>query len=191
MPYATGRVYHDADAHLMELPDFLRDHAEPAWRERMPRLGGGTGIGEQRNDIDWAARTCPLHTDPAYRADEAQLMLRKNYFAVGSFEREHRRQALDQLGFASQLVFNTMSSNPLVQAEQGDDVDLAYAMAEAHNRGMVEFCSVDARLLPVGYVALMDLERAGTQAAAALALGCKALMIASACPRRHSPSHIG
>ena len=30
MPYATGRVIHDADAHIMETPTWLRDHAEPA-----------------------------------------------------------------------------------------------------------------------------------------------------------------
>ena len=64
-------------------------------------------------------------------------------------------------------------------------------MADAHNRGMVEFCSVDQRLLPVGYVALMDLERAAAQASRAIELGCKALMIASQCPRDHSPSHVG
>ena len=30
MPYAEGRVVHDADAHLMETPTWLRDHAEAA-----------------------------------------------------------------------------------------------------------------------------------------------------------------
>ncbi len=101
----------------------------------MPLLGI-SAIGESPDDqIDWAARTCPLHLDPAYRADEAELLLRKNYFAVGSFEREHRAQALDQLGFASQLVFNTWSSGALVRAEQGDDVELAYEMAPTRTTG--------------------------------------------------------
>ena len=45
MVYASGRTYHDADAHIMELPDFLRDHADPAFRDRMPRLGI-SAIGE-------------------------------------------------------------------------------------------------------------------------------------------------
>ena len=201
MPYASGRTYHDADSHVMELPDFLREHADPAFRERMPQLGV-SAIGDDRDSaIDWAARTCPLHLDPEYRGDETQVTIRKNYFAVGSFERDHRAEALDQLGFASQLVFNTWTSAELVRAEHAygkadadvtaDDVDLAYAMADAHNRGMVHFCEVDPRLLPVGYVSLMDIERAAEQAASAIALGCKALMIASACPRNHSPSHIG
>jgi predicted TIM-barrel fold metal-dependent hydrolase len=56
---------------------------------------------------------------------------------------------------------------------------------------MVDFCALDRRLLPVGYVPLADFERASSMAHEALAMGCKALMIASACPRRHSPSHVG
>ena len=30
MPYASGRTIHDADAHIMETPTWLRDHADPA-----------------------------------------------------------------------------------------------------------------------------------------------------------------
>ena len=191
MAYASGRTYHDADSHLMELPNFLRDNAPRSMRDRMPRLGI-SAIGETTgSNVDWQAKTCPLHIDADYRADESQITIRKNYFAIGSFEPAHRPQALDQLGFASQLVFNTWSSTPLVEAEHGTDVAFAYAMADAHNRGMVEFCSVDPRLLPVGYVALMDIEQAAAQAGRAIELGCKALMIASACPAGHSPSHIG
>jgi len=28
MPYASGRVIHDADAHIMEVPGFLEEHLE-------------------------------------------------------------------------------------------------------------------------------------------------------------------
>src|SRR5207237_2516913 len=38
MPYAEGRTFFDADSHLMELPGFLRDHADPSIRERLPQL---------------------------------------------------------------------------------------------------------------------------------------------------------
>ncbi len=27
MPYVEGRIVHDADAHIMETPNWLRDHA--------------------------------------------------------------------------------------------------------------------------------------------------------------------
>ena len=56
---------------------------------------------------------------------------------------------------------------------------------------IVEFCSVDPRLLPTGYVPLADFERSAAFAREALEMGCKALLIASACPRHHSPSHVG
>ena len=41
--------------------------------------------------------------------DEAQLLLRKNWAATGSFIKEDRPQALDLLGFERQLVFSTLS----------------------------------------------------------------------------------
>ena len=81
-------------------------------------------------------------------------MTRKNWKATGSFIAEDRPQALDLLGVASQLVFNTFANGALQRAEHGDDVDYAYGLARAHNRAMVDFCSVDQRLLPVGYVPL-------------------------------------
>jgi hypothetical protein len=32
MPYAEGRVIHDADAHIMEMPGFLADYLEAKYR---------------------------------------------------------------------------------------------------------------------------------------------------------------
>jgi uncharacterized protein len=122
--------------------------------------------------------------------DSDRIMLRKNWSAHGSFIREDRAAALDMLGFASQLVFNTFNNNALQEAEHGDDLSLAYGMARAHNRAIVDFCSIDGRLLPVGYVPLADLDSAPRFAAEALAMGCKALMVASACPPGHSPTHV-
>jgi predicted TIM-barrel fold metal-dependent hydrolase len=55
---------------------------------------------------------------------------------------------------------------------------------------MVEFCSVDARLLPTCYVPLADLDRAPVLAGEAIAMGAAALLVASGCPPDHSPSHI-
>jgi predicted TIM-barrel fold metal-dependent hydrolase len=75
--------------------------------------------------------------------------------------------------------------------EGGRDVDLTYAVARAHTRHMVDFCSVDRRLLPTGYVPLVDFERTAKAAREAIELGAKALMIPSRCPDDHSPSHIG
>ena len=38
MPYAEGRVFHDADSHVMETPDWLVPYADPAVRARMRPL---------------------------------------------------------------------------------------------------------------------------------------------------------
>src|SRR5260221_14158189 len=44
MPYAEGRVYYDADSHVMELPHWLEDYADADTRERIrPLYLGGAG----------------------------------------------------------------------------------------------------------------------------------------------------
>jgi uncharacterized protein len=199
MPYSEGRIVHDADAHLMETPTWLRDHAEPRFRDRLPvlRYPGGNELRQtgnpQEQQADLAASFARLrarHGSEEYRADEeAEIMARKNFAATGSFIAEDRPRALDLLGFSSQLVFNTFHNGRLHDLEHGGDDELAYAAARAHNRGMVAFCSVDPRLLPSCYVPLVDPVRAVAAAGEALAQGAAALLVASGCPPRFSPSH--
>jgi predicted TIM-barrel fold metal-dependent hydrolase len=190
MPYAPpDRVIHDADAHVMETPDWLVPFADPAIRPRVPMLYLATTKPGEDRLIDKLARD---HRDPAYRARDAEeIMLRKNWAATGSFLKEDRPAALDLLGFKSQLIFNTFQNTYLSQLEQASDLDFAYGIARAHNRAMVDFCAVDARLLATAYVPLADFARARAMAEEALALGAKALLISSRCPREHSPSHVG
>jgi predicted TIM-barrel fold metal-dependent hydrolase len=188
MPYVEGRTIHDADSHVVETPDWFFPYADAAVRERLEPLYVSTVKPGEDDLIDHYRRR---HADAKYRADDAeQIMLRKNWSATGSFIKEDRPAALDLLGFASQLVFNTFANKTLQRVEHGD-VELAYGTARAHNRAITDFCSVDRRLLAVGYVPLADFALAATAADDAIALGCKALMIASACPPAHSPSHVG
>jgi predicted TIM-barrel fold metal-dependent hydrolase len=199
MPYCEMDVVHDADAHIMETPTWLRDHADPSIRGRIDTLtlGGGnelrqTGDPEaQLRDLDAAFDNLTRrHRSDEYLADEAvEVMNRKNYAATGSFLAEDRPRALDLLGFSSQLVFNTFHNRRLYDWEHGGDLDLAYGAARAHNRGMVEFCSVDDRLLPACYVPLADFDRSEAMAAEAVAMGAAALLVPSGCPSGHSPSH--
>lgn len=193
MPYATDRLIHDADAHIMETPDWLDPYLDPGLADRVERralvegVGGSGTDGEERFFQAAAERMA----DPAYRAeDEAQITIRKNWDAPGSWIAADRPAALDHLGFASQLIFNTFDSAYLDILEKGDDLDLADGVARAHNRAMVEFCSVDRRLLPTCYVPLADFGRAAAMATEAVEMGAAALLVASSCPRGHSPSHV-
>ena len=39
MTYAPSqRAFYDADSHIMELPDFLREYADPSIREQIPQV---------------------------------------------------------------------------------------------------------------------------------------------------------
>ena len=189
MAYIADRIVHDADAHIMEPPDWLIEHADPAWRDRMPTLFVDLLAPEEAREPEMA-HFRRKHADAGYRAEfESQIMLRKNFAAAGSFIANDRPAALDMIGVASQLVFNTFANAHLVATEL-TDAPLAAAMARAHNRGVTEFCSVDPRLLPVAYVPLADIAEAPIIAREAIDAGAAALMIASACPAGHSPSHI-
>ncbi len=200
MPYSSGRVIHDADAHIMETPTWLRDHADASVRDRIPpvNLTGGNELrqtgdpDEQLQDLEVTfERLRRKHASAAYLADEAvDIMTRKNFAATGSFIAEDRPRALDLLGFASQLIFNTFHNRRLRDWEHGGDLELAYGAARAHNRGMIEFCSVDSRLLPTCYVPLVDFGRARDMADEAIGMGAAALLVASGCPPGHSPSHV-
>jgi predicted TIM-barrel fold metal-dependent hydrolase len=199
MPYAEGRLLHDADAHIMETPTWLRDHAEAAYRDRLPFLTYPSGNElrqtgrpeeQQRDLLASFEQLRARHLSDEYRAtEEADIMARKNFAATGSFIAEDRPRALDLLGFSSQLIFNTFHNGRLHALEHARDEELAYAAARAHNRGMLEFCSVDPRLLPSLYVPLVSPEQAVKATADALEQGAAAILVASGCPPALSPSH--
>ena len=199
MPYIQDRLVHDADAHIMETPNWLRDYADPGIRELIVDPGyvnelRQTGDNDQQlSDLDRAfEKIAEKHASAEYRENEAaEIMNRKNFAATGSFVAEDRRRTLEMIGVASQLVFNTFHNRKLRDWEHSGDLDFAYGTARAHNRGMLDFCSVDPRLLPTCYVPLADFDRAKAMAIEALEAGAAALLIPSGCPKGHSTSHTG
>jgi predicted TIM-barrel fold metal-dependent hydrolase len=185
MPYVEGQTIHDADSHVMELPGTINRYIDPKFREAFVAKTG-------RKDVlpEWFAKAAAQQEDPEFRAGaEANILLRKNYEALGAFRAEDRPATLDHLGFASQLVFTTACLSNF-GLEQMGEVELAVETARGHNRMMTEFCSVDRRLLATGYVPLIDRARAPEIAREAIALGAKALVIPSRHPPGFSPSHV-
>ena len=188
MPYIENRIVHDADAHTMELPNWFDDYADKniqkAFRER---FSGNKGLAQTYfENID------ENHQTSAYQEkNEEELMIRKNYDALGSFNSKDRSEALDLLGVQSQLVFPTSPNVWLESLEHGDDIDMLYSVAEATNRAQIDFCSDDKRLLPVTYIPLANIDRSIEIAKLAIQSGSSALLIPWACPKNHSTSHIG
>ncbi|MBI1329786.1 MAG: amidohydrolase family protein [Alphaproteobacteria bacterium] len=186
MPYVENRIVHDADSHLMELTDCLDDFLDARTRAAYDEL---PKVKAWPRDGDLVKKSNAVQDDPAFREGAIDnILLRKDYAALGAFRKQDRPAALDALGFSSQLIFTTWCLGNFGL----DDTrpDLAYTMAEAHNRMMVDFCSVDRRFLATAYVPLADFEGAIQTARKAIARGAKALMIPSVCPKGHSPSHI-
>lgn len=184
MSYATGRTYHDADSHVMELRDWLEPYADPGIRERLRPLDVGRGGGKlaARAVTEAEAR----RGDPdAATALEDRLMQAKGWSALGAFDPGERSRALDLLGFDRQLVFPTFASTQFAST----DPDLLYGGASALNRAMADFCAADRRLLAVASVPLADHERAVLAVDEAVRLGCSAVMVPSAAPPDRSPSH--
>jgi hypothetical protein len=63
------------------------------------------------------------------------------------------------------------------------------AGASAQSRAVAAFCASDRRLLPVGYVPLVDPERAVSCAEEAIGAGCAAVMVPSTAAGERSPTH--
>ena len=185
MPYVEGQTIHDADSHVMELPGTINRYLDPKARAAFAEK---TGRGDK--STHWSEKFEAQHQDPEFQAGaEANILLRKNYEALGAFNASDRPKTLDYLGFTSQLVFTTACLSNF-GLEQMGEVDLALEAARAHNRMMTEFCGVDRRLLATGYVPLIDRARAPQIAKEALELGAKALVIPSRHPPGFSPSHV-
>lgn len=188
MPYVEDRIVHDADAHVMETPEWIDAYAPS---HVVDYALAHFDIGDVQATLGEIERSRDLHADPGYRADDAaQVMQRKNWRATGSFIAEDRVQALDHLGFASQLVYPTVFNTMLEALEHGDDPAMTYAMASAANRAHVDFCSVDPRLLAVAYVPMQTFDGAIDAAREAIDAGAQALLIPNRCPRNHAPSHV-
>ena len=188
MAYVEGRIVHDADAHVMETPEWLDGFAPARVTDHLRR---NFDLGDVDAALAEIERSRRLHADPDYAAAVAtEVMLRKNWRATGSFVAEDRTVALDAMGFASQLIFPTVLNVLLENLEHSGDDGLIYDTAAAGNRALAQWCSDDERLLAVGYVPLASLELAPQAATVAIEAGCKALLIPNRCPRDHAPSHV-
>ena len=188
MAYVTDRIIHDADAHTMEPPEWLDEFGSQQVRDYARTEFFAGEESPIFSEIDHC-RT--LHLDPEFRAKaEQEIMLRKNYRAHGASNSLDRSEALDHMGFASQLVFPTMPNTLLEVMEHEAPPSLTYEVASAANRAQIAFCDADPRLLPVAYIPLQDFELATSCAIEAINAGAASLLIPNRMPKDHAHSHI-
>ena len=187
MSYAGEKLILDADSHLMELPDFLSRHADPAVRDLMPsfefeqlkiegvRFGGEAGL----------PRHPPETIDKLISLGDRITWGPKWHDALGSFNGRERTDALDLLGFKYQVIFSSFCAGKVFECESS----LRYPTSRAHNRAMAEFCSADQRLLGVAMVPLDDPDAAVNEIKQCLKDGLKSIWIPARAPGGRSPGH--
>src|SRR5690348_15891041 len=186
MTDAGTRVIFDADSHLMELPDFLTAHADPAMRARVPAMGSlatcqfnpASYVGKRGHEPETFERLVALG-DQITRGP-------KWHDALDSISGVERSRALDLLGFARQVVFSSFCARPIFEAP----ASIRYHAARAHNRAVAEFCSADKRLIGVAIIPLDDVDRALSEIAYAHSLGLGAIWVAASAPGDRSPGHV-
>jgi predicted TIM-barrel fold metal-dependent hydrolase len=167
----------------MELADFLDGFIDPEHRGGLRRRG----MEALEPVLSAAVAAAEGRRADASRAAEAEerLLVDKGWSAMGSFDPAERSRVLDLLGFEGQLVFATFATSMFA----GRDVARLYAGASAQNRAIADFCAGDGRLLGVGFVPLVDPERARAGVAEAIEAGCRAVMVPSTAAGERAPTH--
>ena len=190
MTYAQGRTFYDADSHIMELPDFLKDYADPDMRDRMPAIATPR-VGPLANLVDEAKARgghSPEKVAELVALGDALISGPKGYAALGAFNGKERATALDMLGFDKQLVFATFAE--LSAFWPNRPIDDRYAAARAHNRAMADFTSHDPRLMGVALLPLDVTALALVEVEHIIKLGLKAAWVPHRPAGGRSPGHV-
>jgi predicted TIM-barrel fold metal-dependent hydrolase len=194
MTYAPAhRAFYDADSHIMELPDFLRDYADPDLRDKIPPVNYSASIVTDEEVAEIVARGgrhSEAHKAELLALGDRLIEASKEIQALGAFDSAERTTALDMLGFKRQLVFATHSVAVPFSPSSKMSPEVRYGSARAHNRAMGAFCRHDERLLGVGVVPLDDAALAIAELDHAIEQGMKAVWIPHRPCGDKSPGHV-
>ena len=156
MTYATGREYYDADSHIMELPNFLTEFADPGIRKQLPAISYAASAVSEEEALELMHQNghSQRYKEELFALGDDMIRGPKEIQALGAFDGADRGIALDMLGFQKQLVFSTLSAALPLSTRVKTEGQLQYGAARAHNRAMQAFCNHDDRLLPVVIIPL-------------------------------------
>src|SRR3954471_16325741 len=194
MTYApAGRPIHDADSHIMELPDFLKKYADPALRDEIPEVSYSASVvtdEEVAVIVAQGGRHSPEHVAAQIAMGDRLIESSKEIQALGAFHAPDRTTALDLLGFRRQLLFATHSVAMPFSPSSKLEPRLRYGAARAHNRHMAEFCKSDDRLMGVAVVPLDEPDLAMAELEFAIGSGLEAAWLPHRPCGDRSPGHV-
>ncbi|HKU43992.1 MAG TPA: amidohydrolase family protein [Polyangiales bacterium] len=185
MTYTGARPVYDADSHIMEIPGWIERHCDPDILPLLPPLGLSKAGTTTYQTIERAQRSARERLERSAPIENV-IAGAKGWGAPGAFEAAERSRALDDLGFAGQLVFSTFAGGQYLRHE---DPAVRYGGIRAHNRAIAEFCARDPRLIGVGQVSLLDPTRAIEAVREGVKLGCGAFWIPATPAGERSPGH--
>ncbi|HAG38249.1 MAG TPA: amidohydrolase, partial [Erythrobacter sp.] len=186
MTYTAGRVVNDADAHTMETQDWLAPYLEGEYKEMYSQVYSKREGGDRIVKMIDAAKARKNDPEARAKALENPIEGAKGWLGYGGFDKDERVEALDWLGFNSQLVFPTFGLGAITKAT---DDDQRYAAATALNKAQQDFCDADARMDCVAFAPLDDPDRALAEAKRAVGAGAKAVMFSAGPAGDKSPGH--
>ena len=199
-----NRAFYDADSHVMELPNFIKDYADKEFKDLIPPVSYQASLVTDE-EVDEILQNGGKHTKEHIAKQIAlgdELIAKsKEIQALGAFNRTDRSTAMYMLGFKKQLVFATHSVVTPFHDLRGKakyveklvpkiTPELRYGATRAHNRAMADFCSQDSRLLGVGVVPLHEPQLAMKELDFAIKAGLQAIWIPHYASGDRSPGHL-
>jgi predicted TIM-barrel fold metal-dependent hydrolase len=169
----------------METPGWVERHADPDILARLPPLGLSKAGTATYDSIERAIGSAKKRAVAGTKIENVVAGI-KGWGAPGAFDSKERSAALNDLGFAGQLVFSTFAAGQYLRHE---DPAIVYGGVRAHNRAIAQFCGEDPRLIAVGQVSLVDPERAVIEIKEGVKTGCGAFWIPAMPAGARAPGH--
>jgi uncharacterized protein len=151
----------DSDGHVIEPDTVWKDYAEPAYRDRLDRPGGGVQeLGMMRAYPEaFAARPLLRESDESWAADVGGETwdddARTKMGRPGGFDPHARLVDMDAEGIDVAVLY------PTSMLTWVEDAELFGAACRAYNNWLRDYCSAaPSRLYGVGVVPLQDLDAA-------------------------------
>ena len=189
--YHQGRRVNDADSHITESRGWLESYCSDYVRKNlhpgiipldMPELDPLMAMADNR-----LAGNDPKLTEVLTKDLFGSPGKRNLWAAYGAIDKYERSKSLDIAGISRQLVFPSIAA---ARFSRSKDLKVVYGGCDGLNRAMVDFCSDDHRLIPVGYVAFADAKLALKTVKEGIKKGVKTFWIRADAEQGRAPSHI-